>query len=252
MNNEGPNMRSFDYIAAGQRLLTPRTVALLTAIQEAKGRQSVRAAIRPDVLETLENVARIQSTDASNRIEGISTSGKRLTALMQAKVAPRNRNEEEIAGYRDSLATIHASHDWIPLTPNVILQLHRDLFRHTPFSFAGRFKDSDNIIVERDAAGSQRTRFAPPPAIATPELMERSCTAHAEALRGEQVNPLLAMTMFILDFTCIHPFNDGNGRMSRLLTLLLMYRSGHDVGKFPRRISTACYPTSASPPSSAR
>ncbi|MBT1177737.1 Fic family protein [Bifidobacterium callimiconis] len=225
-------MKEFDYIQAATTLLTPQTTSLLTAIHEAKGRQSVTAAIRPDVLDTLTTVARIQSTDASNRIEGISTSDKRLGELVMEKVTPRNRAEEEIAGYRDVLATIHESHDYIPLTPSVILQLHRDLFRHTAPTFGGHFKDGDNVIVERDANGNRTIRFAPPNALITPELVDRACTAYAEALHEGHTDPLLAIAMFIFDFTCIHPFNDGNGRMSRLLTLLLLYRSGYMVGKY--------------------
>ncbi|WP_043166148.1 Fic family protein [Bifidobacterium callitrichos] len=225
-------MRDFDYIASAVGLLTPRTTSLLTAIHEERGRQNARTGIRPDVLTTLTNIARIQSTDASNRIEGIATSDKRLNALVAEKVTPRNRAEEEIAGYRDVLAIVHESHDYIPPTPNVILQLHRDLFRHTPLTFGGRFKDSDNVIIERDADGNRRVRFAPPSALATPELVGRICNAYAEAIQDGHTDPLLTIAMFTLDFTCIHPFNDGNGRMSRLLTLLLLYRNDYQVGKY--------------------
>lgn len=154
-------MKHFDYITAAKGLLTPRTTTLLSAIHEAKGRQSVQAAIRPDLLNTLIAVARIQSTNASNRIEGISTSDKRLNALVAGKTTPHNRAEEEITGYRDVLATIHESHDYIPPTPNTILQLHRDLFRYTGLAFGGHFKDSDNAIIERDATGKQIIRFTP-------------------------------------------------------------------------------------------
>ena len=225
-------MREFDYATASTSLLTPRTTGLLTAIHEAKGRHTVHAAIHPDFLKTLTVVARIQSTDASNRIEGIATSDRRLNALVEEKTTPRNRDEEEIAGYRDVLATIHDSHDYIPPTPNVILQLHRDLFRHTPLTFGGRFKDGDNVIIERDANGERKVRFAPPSALITPELVEGICNAYSEAIRDGRTDPLLAIAMFVFDFTCIHPFNDGNGRMSRLLTLLLLYRNGYDVGKY--------------------
>lgn len=226
------NMRSFDYVASAQTLLTPRTLNLLYAIEEGKGRHAMQKAMRPDKMNTLVEVARIQSTSASNRIEGIATSDKRLNALMLEKVAPHNRDEEEIAGYRDVLSTIHDSHEYIPLTPNVILQLHRDLFRHTPLAFGGRFKDGDNVIVERDSQGAGHVRFAPPSALMTPGLLEKACKAYNDAIRGNDVNPLLAAFMFVFDFTCIHPFNDGNGRMSRLLTLLLMYRGGYDIGKY--------------------
>ena len=210
-------MRSFDYIESGKTLLTPHTTSLLAAIHEAKGRQSIQTTIRPDILETLVAVARVQSTDASNRIEGISTSDSRLNDLVSEKVTPRNRNEEEIAGYRDVLSAIHESHDYIPVTPNVILQLHRDLFRHTPLTFAGHFKDSDNVIIERDAHGTSTVRFAPPSALATPELIERACSAYTQAIRDGHTDPLLAIAMFILDFTCIHPFNDGNISIEHLI-----------------------------------
>lgn len=225
-------MRQFDYIHSAEALLTPQTTNLLTAIHEAKGRQSVQAAIRPDVLESMTAIARIQSTSASNRIEGISTSDKRLNALVMEKTTPRNRDEEEIAGYRDTLSTIHESHDYIPLTPNVILQLHRDMFRHTPLTFGGHFKDTDNVIIERDSEGNRTVRFAPPNALITPELVQQACTAYSDAIRDRRTDPLLVTAMFIFDFTCIHPFNDGNGRMSRLLTLLLLYRAGYNVGKY--------------------
>lgn len=223
---------TFDYASRSEALLTSPIVQLLTAIQEAKGRQDVRADIRPDVLSSLVDAARIQSTDASNRIEGISTSGKRLASLVRNKVTPHNRDEEEIAGYRDVLAVIHDNHDYIPITPNVILQLHRDLFRHTPLTFGGRFKDGDNIIVERDMTGHQRTHFIPPSALITPELMERACDSYNEAINDKQANPMLVLCMFVFDFTCIHPFDDGNGRMSRLLTLLTLYRNGYEVGRY--------------------
>ncbi|NEG89936.1 Fic family protein [Bifidobacterium aerophilum] len=225
-------MHQFDYACAAESLLTPHIARLLTTIHEAKGRQNVQIDMRPEAVRTLVDVARIQSTDASNRIEGIATSDRRLNALMLKTVTPRNRDEEEIAGYRDVLALIHDNHDYIPLTPNVILQLHRDLFRHTPLAFGGRFKDSDNVIVERSTDGTQTVRFAPPSALMTPELITRACDAFNEAVGNEHVDPLLAIAMFTFDFTCIHPFNDGNGRMSRLLTLLLMYRNGFEIGKY--------------------
>ncbi|MBT1181946.1 Fic family protein [Bifidobacterium sp. CP2] len=225
-------MKNFDYIHRAEQLLTPRTTSLLTAIHEAKGRQSIQTAVHPDVLDTMVRAARIQSTNASNRIEGISTSDARLNAIVMEKTTPRNRAEEEITGYRDVLATIHESHDYIPLTPNVILQLHRDLFRYTGLTFGGHFKDSDNIIVERDDEGNQTIRFEPPSALVTPEFIERACAAYANAMHEPHIDPLLVIAMFIFDFTCIHPFNDGNGRMSRLLTLLLLYRSGYQVGKY--------------------
>lgn len=226
-------MHRCEYIESARSLFTVHTIELLTAIHEAKGRQSVRIEAYPELVDTLVSVARIQSTDASNRIEGISTSDHRLQELIRETTTPRNRNEEEIAGYRDVLTLIHENHDYIPLTPNVILQLHRDLFRHTPLTFGGHFKDTDNIIVERLSDGTQSVRFTPPSSLITPQLIEQACEAYRAATDGTSwTDPLLATIMFIFDFTCVHPFNDGNGRMSRLLTLLLLYRSGFNVGKY--------------------
>ncbi|WEV42791.1 Fic family protein [Bifidobacterium sp. ESL0682] len=210
----------------------PHTVNLLNAIHEAKGRQNAQLQISPELAEPLVNVARVQSTDASNRIEGISTTNKRLVGIVSEKVAPRNRDEEEIAGYRDVLQTIHENYAYIPLKPNIILQLHRDLFRHTPLAFAGHWKDTDNMIVESDGTGHARVRFTPPSSLQTPELMAAACDDYNKTNEAGDIDALLLTCMFVFDFTCIHPFNDGNGRMSRLLTLLLLYRSGYEIGKY--------------------
>jgi Fic family protein len=225
-------MHTFDYETSGRKLLTTQTVNLLNAIHEAKGRQNVQLNISPRITEPLLRIARIQSTDASNRIEGISTTDKRLAGLVNKKVTPQNRDEEEIAGYRDVLGTIHENHQYIPVKPNVILQLHRDLFRYTPLAFAGHWKDSDNMIVESDGTGHAKVRFTPPPALQTPNLMAAACANYNTANEAGNIDSLLLVCMFIFDFTCIHPFNDGNGRMSRLLTLLLLYRSGYEIGKY--------------------
>ena len=225
-------MRTFDYTDYPQRLLTPETVGLLTAIHEFKGKQELFSTAKRDVLDTLLKVAKIQSTEASNRIEGIFTSDERLKALVMEKAAPASRNEREIAGYRDVLATIHEAHDTIPVSPNVILQLHRNLYSFQASSFGGQWKDSDNIIAEAGANGETHVRFRPVPAFATPDAMRDLCDAYRNALTGTEHDPLLLSVMFIFDFLCIHPFNDGNGRMSRLLTLLLLYRQGYTVGKY--------------------
>ena len=184
------------------------------------------------MLDRLCEVAKIQSTGASNRIENISTSEVRLRELMERKVEPKNRDEREIAGYRYVLDMIHESHDSIPVTPGVILQLHRDLYRFQDVSFAGRWKDSDNVIAERAEDGSMVARFVPTSAAATPSAIERICEECARWARDGTYDPLLVSLVFAFDFVSIHPFNDGNGRMSRLLTLLLTHRSGYDVGKY--------------------
>ena len=210
----------------------PETVGILTALYEYKGKQALYLEARPDVLESLCDFAKILSTDASNRIEGIFTSEKRLNEIVANNAQPRNRNEQEIAGYRDVLSLIHENHDYIDVTPNVILQLHSMLHRHSGYSFAGRWKDSDNAIVERAADGSERVRFRPVPAVATPLAIEQLCAEYNRATNEGALDPLVLIPRFILDFTCIHPFADGNGRMSRLLMLLLLYRAGFAVGKY--------------------
>jgi Fic family protein len=177
------------------------------------------------------DIAKVQSTGASNRIEGIYTSDERLEAIVKEKAEPRNRSESEIAGYREVLQLIHENYDYMNPRVNVILQLHRDLYQYSPSSIGGRFKNSDNIIAET-IEGKERVRFTPLAAYETPEAMERLTSAFIEAIQAEQHDPLLLIPLFIFDFLCIHPFNDGNGRMSRLLTLLLLYRSGYIVGKY--------------------
>ena len=224
-------MRKYDFQNKWQKLLVPDIVALLTQIHEFKGEQNLFIETNSDTLTQLVEVARIQSTEASNKIEGIYTSDDRLKKIVLNKTTPRTRNEQEIAGYRDVLATIHESYEYIPLRPTMILQLHRDLYKFSGMSIGGHYKNSDNVIAETDSAGNRFVRFQPVPAWETPESIDFACKAYDEAVQSG-ADPLLLIPMFILDFLCIHPFNDGNGRMSRLLTLLLLYRSGYIVGKY--------------------
>lgn len=224
-------MRNYNLQNQWQKLLTPDIVALLTQIHEFKGEQNLFIEANSDTLTQLVEIAKIQSTEASNKIEGIYTSDERLKKIVLDKTTPHTRNEQEIAGYRDVLATIHGNYEYIPLRPNMILQLHRDLYKFSGTSIGGSYKNSDNIIAETDEAGNKRVRFQPVPAWETPDAVEQACKAYDDALQ-EGADPLLIIPMFILDFLCIHPFNDGNGRMSRLLTLLLLYRSGYIVGKY--------------------
>ena len=225
-------MGQFEYSRQLASLMTPEVMVAVGDMREHRGKQALYEAMRPDVLESLVEVAKIQSTDMSNRIENISTSAKRLRDLMADKVAPRNRDEREIAGYRYVLDTLHGSHDDIPVTPNVILQLHRDLYRFSGDGFAGRWKDSDNIIAERTMSGELVARFRPTSAAATPGAVEKICKEYHLQLEQGVYEPLLVSLIFVFDFVSIHPFNDGNGRMDRLLTLLLLYRSGYTVGKY--------------------
>ena len=225
-------MKEINYIEKIKSLLQPDIVTMLGRIHEYKGEQMQLTEAKKDVLTSLVEIAKIQSTEASNKIEGIYTSDQRLKKIVMDKTIPRNRSEQEIAGYRDVLATIHENYDYIPLKPGMIFQLHRDLYKYSGSSIGGSYKNSDNVIAEEDAQGNQFIRFEPVPAWETPEAMETSCAAYNNALRDPDADPLLLIPMFILDFLCIHPFNDGNGRMSRLLTLLLLYRAGYSVGKY--------------------
>lgn len=225
-------MREYDYLSKWEKLLTPDIVALLTQIHEYKGEQTLFVEAKADTLTKLVEVAKIQSTEASNRIEGIYTSEERLKALVKDKTRPISRNEQEIAGYRDVLNTIHDSYEYIPPKASVILQLHRDLYKFEGFDTGGKYKSTDNIIEEEDDKGNKSVRFRPVSAWETPESVERLCKAFEEATATQKMDPLILIPMFILDFLCIHPFHDGNGRMSRLLTLLLLYRAGYIVGKY--------------------
>lgn len=225
-------MRHFDYITSPAKLLTPEIVQMVGSIHEHKGKQELFLEANIDELKTFLEVALIQSTGASNRIEGIFTSDKRLEELVRQKAEPRNRSEQEIAGYREVLATIHESYEYINPRPNIILQLHRDLYSYSQGAAGGSYKNSDNVIAETDAEGHQKSRFIPVPAFQTAEAMEELCTRFLEAWEADRIDKLVLIPMFILDFLCIHPFNDGNGRMSRLLTLLLFYKAGYIVGKY--------------------
>ena len=225
-------MREYHYNQTYRALLSPDIVALLAQIHEFKGEQTLFIEAKSDTLTQLVEIAKIQSTEASNKIEGIYTSDERLKKIVRDKTMPKTRSEKEIAGYRDVLATIHENHDFIPLKPAIILQLHRDLYKFSGKTIGGNYKNSDNVIEEEDEQGNKFIRFRPVPAWETPEAIERICTAFDEVLKDADCDPLLIIPVFILDFLCIHPFNDGNGRMSRLLTLLLLYRAGYIVGKY--------------------
>ena len=225
-------MKKFDYTEIPQAFLTPDIVALLTSIHEHKGKQELYIEAHADVLTTLMEVAKVQSVGSSNAIEGIHTTDQRLKELVRDKSAPRNRTEQEIAGYREVLAAIHESYDYINPRPNIILQLHKQMYSFSKSAVGGNYKNSDNYIVETDSVGKESVRFQPVQAYLTAGAMETLTENFIKALEKDEYDPLLLIPMFILDFLCIHPFNDGNGRMSRLLTLLLFYRAGYIVGKY--------------------
>lgn len=222
----------FDYSISLPSICTPETMGAVAAIHEYKGKQELYQALQPESFEKLAAVARVQSIGSSNKIEGIETTDARLEALAARKVVPRNRDECEIAGYRYVLDLIHERYAHIAATPNVILQLHRDLFDMERASFAGRWKDSDNAIVERLPGGRLRTRFEPTSAAATSDAVESLCRTYNESIEQGVFSPLLCVAQFVFDFVSIHPFVDGNGRMSRLLMLLLLYQNGYLVGKY--------------------
>lgn len=202
-------MREFDFKAEYQKLLTPEVVAYLTQIHEYKGQQNLFIEAKADALSNLLEVAKIQSTEASNRIEGIITTDDRLKKIVREKTMPQTRSEKEIAGYRDVLATIHESHDYIPPKPTVILQLHRDLYKFSGKSIGGSFKNSDNVIAEELPDGRKIVRFEPVSAWETPGAMTALCDAFRTAMQDTEFDPLLLIPIFILDFLCMHPFNDG-------------------------------------------
>ena len=225
-------MRELNYTKRWDQMLTPEIVGLLTKIHEFKGEQNLFIEAHADQLTELMEIAKIQSTEASNKIEGIYTSDERLKKLVMDKTTPKSRAEQEIAGYRDVLNMIHENYDYVQAKPGIILQLHRDLYRFMGPGAGGYFKTTDNVIAEVDSVGNRKVRFQPVPAWETPDAIDALCKAFDETLMDELIDPLIVIPMFVLDFLCIHPFNDGNGRMSRLLTLLLLYRSGYIVGKY--------------------
>lgn len=225
-------MRNFDYQKLAQQKWGSEILLYVAKIHEYKGRQELYVRQKPVELERLVEVARIQSTEASNKIEGIVTTSTRIKQLMSEKTSPRNRDEKEIVGYRDVLNTIHESHEFIPLRPSYILQLHRDLLKRTGLSYGGTFKNVQNYIKETLPDGTEIIRFMPVAPYETPAAVEAICDSYARAQALEAIDPLILIPVFICDFLCIHPFNDGNGRMSRLLTLLLLYQNGFEVGKY--------------------
>ena len=225
-------MKDYRFKAKYNKLLSPDIVALLSKIHEYKGQQTLFIEAKADVLTQLVDIAKIQSTEASNRIEGIITTDERLKRIVRDKTMPKTRSEKEIAGYRDVISIIHESHDYIPPKPSIILQLHRDLYKFSGKSIGGSYKSSDNVIAEEQPNGTRIVRFEPVPAWETAEAIKNLCDEYELAISDAEMDPLVLIPIFVLDFLCIHPFNDGNGRMSRLLTLLLLYRAGYNVGKY--------------------
>ena len=222
----------FDYSALKHKKWDSDILGLVAAIYREAGKQELYLKQRPEELEKLVEIAKIQSTEASNAIEGIVTTSTRIRQLVEEKTTPRNRDEQEIAGYRDVLALIHESFDTIPITQNFVLQLHKILYSHMNNPLAGRTKNVQNYISATYPDGHTETLFTPIAPFETPGALDRICEEYNRVIGNFEVESLLVIPVFIHDFLCIHPFNDGNGRMSRLLTTLLLYRSGFYVGRY--------------------
>lgn len=225
-------MRDFNYSKIKEQKWDSEVLSLIAAIYKYAGKQELYLKQRPDELEKLVDIAKIQSTESSNAIEGIVTTNTRIKQLVEESTTPKNRDEEEIAGYRDVLNIIHESFDAIPITKNYILQLHKILYSHMNNPIAGQTKTVQNYISATYPDGHTEVFFTPMAPFETPEALEKICEEYNRVIGNLEVEPLIAIPVFIHDFLCIHPFNDGNGRMSRLLTTLLLYRSGFYVGKY--------------------
>lgn len=225
-------MRIFNYSKIREQKWDSDILGLIAAIYKEAGKQELYLKQRPEELEKLVEIAKIHSTEASNAIEGIRTTNTRIRQLVEEKTTPRNRDEQEIAGYRDVLNLIHENFDAIPVTQNYILQLHKILYNHMNNPMAGRTKSVQNYISATYPDGHVETLFTPLAPYETPEALDSICKEYNHVIGNMEVEPLIIIPVFIHDFLCIHPFNDGNGRMSRLLTTLLLYRCGFYVGKY--------------------
>ncbi len=225
-------MRIFNYDLLKDCHWDSEVLGYVAQIHEFKGRQELYLKQKPAVLDKLVEAAKIQSTEASNKIEGIVTTSTRVKQLYLDKTTPHNRDEEEIMGYRDVLNTIHENYEYIPLRSSYILQLHRDLYKYSEKSIGGRFKNTQNFISETHPNGEQVIWFMPLEPYETPTAVDAICESFERAVDSCAVDSLVLIPIFINDFLCIHPFNDGNGRMSRLLTTLLLYRCGYVVGRY--------------------
>lgn len=225
-------MRKFDYSFLDNGLLPANLVNLTASISELKVMAGVRKADYAGVFTKLESIAKVQSVKSSNAIEGIVTSDERIVAIVNRDSAPMNHNEAEIAGYRDALSAIHLGYRNLDFRQSDILRLHEMMMGFTGYAFGGKYKTDDNVILEIDDDGNRHIRFRPVPAAETQTAMEQLELAYLDARNNANINQLLLIPCVILDFLCIHPFRDGNGRMSRLLSLLLLYKNGFDAGKY--------------------
>lgn len=224
-------MREFDYKKFIDSEWDSEILALVGKIHEYKGRQDFYLKQKPQELNRLVEIAKIQSTESSNKIEGIVTTSTRINQLLKEKTTPKNRDESEILGYRDVLNTIHENYKYIPIRSNYILQLHRDLYKYSTTN-GGKFKSVQNYINIKTSEGSEYVLFTPLEPFETPIAIEKICKNFEELTDSGLLEELLLLPIFISDFLCIHPFSDGNGRISRLLTTLILYKNGYSVGKY--------------------
>lgn len=225
-------MRNYNYNYLKNKSWDAEIIRLIGQIHEHKGKQDLYLKQKPDQLEQLIEIAKIQSTEASNSIEGIRTTNTRLKKLVSEKTTPINRDEEEIMGYRDVLNIIHENYEYIPVRSSYILQLHKNLYTYSAKSIGGHFKNTQNYISAIDGEGESYVLFTPVDPFETPMAVESICDSYEKMIQEQDVDVLLLIPVFIHDFLCIHPFNDGNGRMSRLLTTLLLYKSGYAIAKY--------------------
>ena len=225
-------MRKFDYSFLDNGLLPTNLINLTSGIASLKTMAGVRKESFAKVFTQLEAVAKVQSVKSSNAIEGIVTSDERIAAIVNQDSAPLNHTEGEIAGYRDALNAIHLNHTYLDFRQTDILRLHNAMMQIAGYEYGGQYKTGDNYIIEEDKDGNRTIRFRPTPAQEVPAAMEQLELAYMEARNNANINQLLLIPCVILDFLCIHPFRDGNGRMSRLLSLLLLYKNGYDAGKY--------------------
>ena len=225
-------MRKFDYSFLHHGLLPAKLINLISSIASLKTMAGVRKEEFAKVFTELEAVAKVQSVKSSNAIEGIVTSDARIAAIVNQDSAPLNHTEGEIAGYRDALNAIHLNHDNLDLREADILRLHETMMQIAGYEYGGQYKTGDNYIIEEDKEGNRKIRFKPTPAAEIKAAMEQLELAYMEARSDANINQLLLIPCVVLDFLCIHPFRDGNGRMSRLISLLLLYKNGYDAGKY--------------------
>jgi hypothetical protein len=225
-------MRNFNYSKIKDIKWDSEILSLVASIYRYQGKQELYLKQRPNELEKLIDIAKIQSTESSNEIEGIVTTSVRLKQLLEEKTTPRNRNEQEIVGYRDVLDIIHENFDVIPISRNYILQMHKILYSHMNNPLAGKTKNVQNYISATYPDGHSEVLFTPLSPFETPGALDRICDEYNRVIGNSEVEPIIMIPIFIHDFLCIHPFNDGNGRLSRLLTTLLLYKNGFYVGRY--------------------